>query len=155
VLYAVKDLIGEQALNNALREFARERGGPRGYPTTAQLIAKLPRHPLIEEWMNDVVSYDMKVESANARRLPDGRYEVKMRVSAMKQREGGPKLPLAESIDVGVFSGEELFHVAKHPLHDGVNDISVIVAKEPSYAAVDPYVTRIDRNRFDNGRDIQ
>jgi ABC-type transport system involved in multi-copper enzyme maturation permease subunit len=151
VMYAIRDLIGEEALNGALRAFAREQGGPRHHPTTADLLRTLPRHPLIAEWMNDVVLYDLKLESAGVRRLGDGRYEVRMRVLASKQREGGPMLPLRESIDVGVFSRENMpLLVAKRELHDGVNDVTVVVAQEPAFAAVDPYVTRIDRNRFDN-----
>jgi len=153
VMYAIKDLIGEKVLNDALRTFVREYGGPHGDPKMADLLQKLPRHPLIEEWMNDVVLYDLKLESANARKLPDGRYEVKMRINATKQREAGPKIPMRESIDIGMFSQKNApLYVAKHPLHDGVNDVTVIVAKEPAFAAVDPYVTRIDRNRFDNGK---
>ncbi|HEV7242178.1 MAG TPA: M1 family aminopeptidase [Thermoanaerobaculia bacterium] len=156
VMYAIKDLIGEKAVNDALRTFVREQGGPHRNPTMTGLLQTLPRHPLIDEWMNDVVLYDLELESANARKLADGRYEVKMRVSATKQREAGPKLPLRESIDIGMFSEENIpLYVAKHPLKDGLNEVTVIVAKEPAFAAVDPYVTRIDRNRFDNGRDVE
>ena len=103
VLYAIRDLIGEAQLNAALRDFAREHSGPHRGPTTADLMRKLPRHPLINEWMNDVVLYDLKLESADMRKLGDGRYEVKVRITAAKQREGGASLPLRESIDVGLF----------------------------------------------------
>ena len=155
VMYAIKDLLGEKAVNDALRTFVHEQGGPHRNPTMVGLLQTLPHHPLIEEWMNDVVLYDLKLESANARKLPDGRYEVRLRISAAKQREAGPKLPMRESIDIGLFAQENApFHVAKHPLRDGVNEVTMIVAKAPSFASVDPYVTRIDRNRFDNGKDF-
>ncbi|HEX6099411.1 MAG TPA: M1 family aminopeptidase [Thermoanaerobaculia bacterium] len=151
VLYAIRDLIGEERLNAALRDFAREHSGPHRGPTTADLLRKLPRHPLIDEWMNDVVLYDLKLDSAKTRKLADGRYEVTMRIAAAKQREGGGPLPLRESIDVGLFSRENTpLAVTKHALRDGGNDVTMVVAHEPAFAAVDPYVTRIDRNRFDN-----
>ncbi|HET8774138.1 MAG TPA: M1 family aminopeptidase [Thermoanaerobaculia bacterium] len=151
VLSAIRDLIGEAQLNAALRDFARDSSGPHRGPTTADLLRKLPRHPLINEWMNDVVLYDLKLESADLRKRADGKYEVKMRITAGKQREGGPSLPLRESIDVGLFSEENTpLVVAKQALHDGANDVTLVVAQEPAFAAVDPYVTRIDRNRFDN-----
>ncbi len=151
VMYAIRDLVGEQALNAALREFVRDHGGPHRGPTTADLLRKLPRHPLIDEWMNEVVLYDLKLDSADARRLADGRYEVKIRITAAKQREGGSSLPLRESIDVGLFSQEnEPLLVAKQALRDGTNDVTLVVNEAPAFASVDPYVTRIDRNRFDN-----
>ncbi|MGZ5450954.1 MAG: ABC transporter permease/M1 family aminopeptidase [Thermoanaerobaculia bacterium] len=151
VMYAIRDLVGEQALNAALREFVRDHGGPHRGPTTADLLRKLPRHALIDEWMNDVVLYDLRLDSASMRKLADGRYEVKLRITAAKRREGGTSLPLDESIDVGLFSPDnEPMLVAKQPLRDGANDVTLVVAQEPAFAAVDPYVTRIDRNRFDN-----
>ncbi|MGZ5434010.1 MAG: M1 family metallopeptidase, partial [Thermoanaerobaculia bacterium] len=153
VMYAIRDLVGEQALNAALREFVRDHGGPHRGPTTADLLRKLPRHALIDEWMNDVVLYDLRLDSASMRKLADGRYEVKLRITAAKRREGGTSLPLDESIDVGLFSPDnEPMLVAKQPLRDGANDVTLVVAQEPAFAAVDPYVTRIDRNRFDNTR---
>jgi len=153
VMYAIRDLIGAEALNAALRDFAREHGGPHGKPTAADLLRRLPRHPLIHEWMNDVVLYDLKLDTANVRRLSDGRYEVKLRITTAKQREGGARLPLSETIDVGLFDAEDKpLVVAKHALHDGANDVTLIAAQEPAFAEVDPYVTRIDRNRADNSK---
>jgi hypothetical protein len=148
VMYAIRDLIGEDALNGALRDFAREHGGPHRHPTTADLQRELPRHPLIHEWLNDVVLYDLKLESARVKGQ-----QVTLRVIAGKQREGGPELPLRESIDIGLFSSENKpLAVQKHELRDGVNDVTLTVPRGAAFAIVDPYVTRIDRNRFDNSR---
>ena len=63
---------------------------------------------------------------------------------------------MREAIDVGVFdaAGEPL-HLARHELRDGAQEIRVVVAKEALRAAVDPYITRIDRNRFDNSRRVE
>jgi hypothetical protein len=35
-------------------------------------------------------------------------------------------------------------------MHAGTNDVAMIVSGEPTTAAVDPNVYRLDRNRFDN-----
>ena len=154
VMYAIRDLIGEETLNAALRDFVRDHGGPHRGPTTADLLRKLPSHPLIDEWMNDVVLYDLRLDSATMRRV-SGRYEVKLRITAGKQREGGAKLPLREHIAVGLFSNEhEPLLVARQRLRDGANEVTLVVDREPAFATVDPYITRIDRNRFDNTADI-
>lgn len=161
VMYALRDLLGEAAVNAALRNMLREHGGPGGRPTTTHLVQQLRavsnanHHPLIDQWMNDVVLYDLKLESAASRKRTDGRYDVTLRVSAAKQRDNGQSLPFAEEIEIGLFSADDKpLHLAKHPLRAGVQEIAVIVDREPAFAAVDPYVTRIDGNRFDNGRAV-
>lgn len=158
VLYGLKDLLGESAVNTALRNFLREQGGPQRKPTTTQLVQHLHavatqpmQHTLIEEWLNGVTLYDFKLDSATARRRADGRFDVTLRVTAAKTTDDDTPLPLSEPIEIGVFAGEEALHLAKHPLRQGTQEIRLVVAKAPNYAAVDPYVTRIDRNRFDNG----
>jgi ABC-2 type transport system permease protein len=109
---------------------------------------------LIDDWLNGVVLYDLKLESVTSHRLADGRYEVRMHVSAAKESHDKP-VPMRENIDVGVFTADDkTLHLAKHALHDGVQDITVIVNGEPAFVAVDPYLTRIDRNRFDNGKRV-
>jgi ABC-2 type transport system permease protein len=162
VLYALKDLIGENAVNGALRNLLHEKGGPHGRPTSADLlrhlhaVARPAQHALIDEWLNDVVFYDFSVDSARARPLANGKYEVTMRVTAAKHRANEQALPLRESIDIGLFSADDkTLYLKKHELHDGAQDITVVVDKEPLFATVDPYVCRIDRNRFDNSRRVE
>lgn len=43
---------------------------------------------------------------------------------------------------------------SSYSLHSGANAITVVVDEQPSYAAIDPYITRIDRNRFDNMKPV-
>ncbi|HEX2122157.1 MAG TPA: M1 family aminopeptidase, partial [Thermoanaerobaculia bacterium] len=164
VMYALKDLLGERAVNAALRDLLREHGGPRGRPTTAHLVQHLransapDHHPLIDQWLNDVVLYDLKLASATSRKRADGRYDVTIRVAAAKHRESGADrtpLPLAEEIELGLFSADDTpLHVAKHRIRGGVQEITLVAGRAPAFAAVDPYVTRIDVNRFDNLRGI-
>jgi hypothetical protein len=150
VMYALRDLLGETELNTALANLVREQSGPGRAPTSAHLlqhilaVAPAQHHPLIRRWMNEVVLYDLRVESASSRALGDGQHEVTIRIHASP-------LPVPESIDVGVYSSDgRTLHLAKHVLRDGPNDIRLIVAASPESVAVDPYVLRIDRNRFDN-----
>jgi hypothetical protein len=156
VFYALKDLLGANAVNTALRELLRDR-----QPTAADLVRHLhavaapEQRALIDEWLNDVVLYDFTLESAALRRLADGHYEVRMRIHAIKEARD-QRVPMREAIEIGVFSADEkTLYLAKHALHDGMQEITVIVDREPLLAAVDPYVTRIDRNRFDNSKRLQ
>jgi hypothetical protein len=149
VMYALKDLLGEAKLNLALHDLMQERGGPNGGATTADLlrhlyaVAKPEQRPFIDRWMNEVVVYDFKVASSESRRLPDGRYAVELRVDA--------DMPAQEQIEIGIFDADNAaLHLAKHSMHRGVQEFDIIVDREPKSAAVDPYILRIDANRFDN-----
>ncbi|HET7433958.1 MAG TPA: M1 family aminopeptidase [Thermoanaerobaculia bacterium] len=155
VMFAIKDLIGEEAVNAALRALLAERGGPNRQPTVADFVRHLPKHPLIDEWLNDVVLYDLKLDAARARRLPDGRYEVTLQIAASKSRDDGTVLPMREAIDVSITAADgSSLYLRKHELVSGPQQLAVIVDREPAHAELDPYVTRIDRNRFDQQRRV-
>ena len=162
VMNALKDLLGETAVNTALRNLLNEQAGADRNPTTdhflrhLRAVAQPEQQALIDEWMNDVVLYDFTLQSASTRPLPNGRYEVNLRIAATKQRANDENVPMRERIDIGVFSADDkALHLEKHELHSGTQDISIIVDQEPLSAAVDPYVCRIDRNRFDNSRRVE
>ncbi len=162
VMYALKDLLGEQAVNTALRNLLIEHAGPGRNPTTAHLMQQLhavaspAQHTIIDQWMTDVVLYDFKLESALSRPLPNGRHEVRLRIHAAKQRADDQPLPMQEMIDIGIFSDDDKpLHLAKHALHEGRQEITLVVDQAPQNAAVDPYLCRIDRNRFDNSKRIE
>jgi ABC-type transport system involved in multi-copper enzyme maturation permease subunit len=163
VMNALKELLGEETLNRALRSFVAARSGPARQPKIDDLlqsieaVTPLENRALVNEWTRDVILYDLTMTSANTRRLADGRFEVTMQVNAQKSRADEHEIPINESIEVGIFttdpddaSANDVLHLAAHPLHNGANTITVIVDKQPSFAAIDPYITRLDRNRFDN-----
>lgn len=162
VMNAIEDLLGEAALNRALRAFMADQGGPGHTPTITQLIDHLraaatpAQQALIDEWMNEVVLYDLRVESARSRPLGDGRFEVTMEVRAKKEP------PLNEDLEIALFklhpdrtdANDNVIYAGKHAIHDGANTISLIVDHQPGVAAIDPYILHIDRDRFDNFKDV-
>jgi ABC-2 type transport system permease protein len=151
VMNGLKDLLGADKVNAALRNLLREHGGPSRRPTTAHLIEQLhavappPDHALIDEWMNEVVLYDLKLDEATAIDLGKSVYAVTLTVTASKQRATGEALPMNETIAIAV--GE---NVTKHALRSGTQQIRVTTVGKPVFATVDPNLTRVDRNRFDN-----
>jgi ABC-2 type transport system permease protein len=167
VMNALKELLGEATLNRALRAFVAAQGGPAHQPKIDDLLHEIEgvtppeNRALVNEWTRDVILYDLTLTSASSRRLPHGRFEVTMQVTVHKSRADEHELPINESIELGIFatdpddaSANDILHLAAHPLHSGANTITIIVDKQPSYAAIDPYITRIDRNRFDNVKPV-
>ncbi|HEY0095518.1 MAG TPA: M1 family aminopeptidase, partial [Archangium sp.] len=164
VLSALGNLLGEETMNRALREFLREEGGPGGNATTRELLAHLraaapaQTHPLLRDWLEDITLYDLRAESAHLRPLADGRYEVTLRITAGKSHADGSgneaPVELHEPIEVGLFGEEHVLSVQRHELHSGLNTLSLVLDERPVSVVVDPYLTRIDRNRFDNERGL-
>jgi hypothetical protein len=163
VMNGLKELLGEDTLNRALRGFVASQAGPAHQPKIDDLLRAIegvtpPEHrALVNEWTRDVFLYDLTLTSVSSHQLSDGRFEVTVQVNVHKSRSDEHELPVDEPIEIGVFSADpdiasanEILHLAAHPLHSGANTITVIVDKPPAFAAIDPYITRIDRNRFDN-----
>jgi ABC-2 type transport system permease protein len=157
VLFAIRDLLGPEAMERAIRATIEERR-----PTSVDLlrhlkkVANTEQGALIDQWTREVVLYDFRIDAAQARRRADGRYEVVVRIDAGKSRTDrrGADRPLAldEPIEVAVASDAKVLHSRKHRLRRGINEIELVVDAPPSSVAVDPWVTRIDRNPADNGK---
>ncbi len=67
--------------------------------------------------------------------------------------------PLDEEVDVGVFSAEpgkrgyaarDVLLLQRQRIRSGTQKITVTVDREPSFAGIDPFNKRIDRNSDDN-----
>ncbi|HVG44370.1 MAG TPA: M1 family aminopeptidase, partial [Longimicrobium sp.] len=113
-MYALRDYIGEARVNTALKNFLDEwkfRGPP--YPTSRDLLVHLRAATpdslgyLIDDLFQRVTLYDNAAERATSRRLPDGRYQVDVRVRARKVRADSlgteTEVPLDDRIEIGVF----------------------------------------------------
>jgi ABC-2 type transport system permease protein len=95
-------------------------------------------------------------------RRPDGKYKVTLEVQARKMQADGngaeTPMPLADYIEIGVFSGkkdeEKPLHLKKQKLTDEHKTFVVIVDQQPTLAGIDPYNKRIDRNADDNMIDV-
>ena len=162
VTYAIRDLVGDEAMHAALGALVARHRGPGGRATTLDLLDELRRvsseraYALVEEWMKEMVLYDLEVSSAAVARRDDGRYEVTVRVAASKSVADGEgnERPrgLAEAVDVAVYAaGDELLALERRELRTGENALTFVVDRPPVFVAVDPYLSRIDRDRFDNG----
>lgn len=170
VMYLLQDRIGEAAVNRALKRLLQAyafKGPP--YPRSLDLIALLreeagPQHQdLITDLFEKITLFDVKVKKASAMPAPGGGYDVSLEIEAKKlyaDGEGDEKeAPLSDIFDIGVFTsepGDKAFAKANvllfepRPISSGTQTIRLHTATLPSYAGVDPYNKRIDRNSNDN-----
>ena len=169
-LYALKDQIGADNVNAALRSLLAEyafKSAP--YPNSTDLIRRFrevagPEHQqLITDLFENITLYDVKVLEAGAKPRPDGRWDVTLEVDARKVYADGKgaetEAPLTEAFDVGVFTVEpgrkdydakSVIAVERRPIRSGRQTITMVVDREPKVAGVDPFNKRIDRNSDDN-----
>ena len=169
VFYRLREDMGEEALNRALRKFLAAKAFQRPpYTTSLELInfiraeAAPDQQQLITDLFEKITFYDDRMLAATARRRSDGKYEVTMKIQAAKLyadgagRESPGKLD--EWMDVGVFgkeagdagSGPEVLYLQRHHITSEHPVITVVVDGAPAEAGIDPYNKLIDRVPSDN-----
>jgi ABC-2 type transport system permease protein len=167
-LYTLREHIGVEAVNGALRRFLEKyrRSGPP-YATSLDLYAELRAvtppalHDLLTDLFETITLWDVKTQSAAARRLPDGKYEVTLEVVAQKLRADGvgfeTATPMNDLLEVGVFAPgkDDPIYLTPHRIHSGKQTIRIIVPQQPSRAGVDPLRKLIEREREDNVVDVE
>jgi ABC-type transport system involved in multi-copper enzyme maturation permease subunit len=172
VMYALKDLIGEDKVNLALRNFLSKwafESAP--FPTSQDLVNEfralaLPEHQqAITDWFEKITLYDLRVTGATVAPAGDG-YDVTLDISAEQSEATGQgeesAVPLSAYLDVGVFpaAGGDLgdndlpppLYFEKHLITSGEQTITVHVAEQPARVGLDPYNKMVDRNPDDNLR---
>jgi ABC-2 type transport system permease protein len=162
-MYALRDYVGEQAVNRALRAFLDEqrlKGPP--YPTSLDLLRHLRAavpdslRGVVRDLFERVTLWDNRAVSATARPVFGGRWEVELTVRSSKLRADslGNETRLEEPtwIDVGVFAADstEPVYLRKHRILPGERTVRVTVSQWPQRAGIDPLNKLIDRKRDDN-----
>jgi ABC-type transport system involved in multi-copper enzyme maturation permease subunit len=168
-MYALRDVLGAERVNHALKRFIEEYGNrPPPNPTTRELIAEFravadeEHQALITDWFERITLYDVAVTSAVSRAAGDG-YEVTIEIAARQLDIDGAgvetEVPLSAPFDVAVFAPgadatAEPLYLAKHWLDSGAQRVVVRVPARAGRVAVDPYGLMLDRRAQDNVRDL-
>jgi hypothetical protein len=161
-MYLLQDLLGEDAVNGALRQLLAEhafRGPP--YPNVTTLVEKLralappDKAYLIEDLFESIVLYENHADSASARRRADGKYEVTIRATAGKVRAGElgeeREVPLKDYIEFGVDDDKGNPLARERRLVDRrAQTVTLVVDGRPARAGIDPDNKLIDRKPTDN-----
>ncbi|HEY0154909.1 MAG TPA: M1 family aminopeptidase, partial [Longimicrobium sp.] len=158
VMNGLRELLGEDAMNGALRRLVADHGGARSRPRVRDLVRLLQdgagpeRSALVGEWLEEVVMYDLSVDSARYRPIGGGRYEVTAVVRAGKRAlHGGAEMPLDEALELAVAPLDGgAAAVFRHRLRSGRNVVRLVVRGRHGEVTVDPHVLRVDVNRRDN-----
>lgn len=174
VMYLLRDQIGEDAVNRALRRLLAQyafKSAP--YPRSIDLVAALraeapaDKQALITDLFEKITLYDLKTTGATARRRADGRWDVTVTVETRKLYADGTgeetEAPLNEAFDIGLFAAEpgkprfdegDVILLERRRLTGGAQTLRFITTRKPAFAGVDPYNKWIDRSSDDNVRAV-
>jgi hypothetical protein len=175
VLYGLKDLIGEENLNSALREFhdayVFKKEPP--YPGATELYGYLKKHVpdsiryyLTDTW-EKITFYENRIIEAKSVRIDsNNHYRVTIKLSTGKvyaddKGNDQPASTMSDYIDIAVFAADtkykegmiykpNLLYLQKHKLSAGEHTIDVIVTGTPVNVGIDPFLKLIDRIPVDN-----
>jgi ABC-2 type transport system permease protein len=166
VMYALRDAIGEERVNAALRKFlaAHAFSGPP-YTTGGELVkffrAEAPpeAQELITDLFERITLFDNQARTATMQKRADGKYVVKLTVTSSKLRgddKGEEKtVALNDLIDIGVLGEKDkILFLEKRRLTKPTETFEMIVNEKPVKAGIDPLNKLIDRNPKDNVKSV-
>jgi ABC-type transport system involved in multi-copper enzyme maturation permease subunit len=173
IFYRLRDEIGEEALNRALKRFLQDKGYQESpFTTSAELLdyiraeAPAAKHALIADMFEKIVFYDNRVLEAHAKKRADGQWDVTMKLHLAKMEADGKgkETPRAydEPVEIGVFArakgakeADERVLLLEKRVLTGENPVVTVTLKEqPFEVGVDPYNKMIDRVSRDNRKEV-
>jgi ABC-2 type transport system permease protein len=173
VMYYLKEMIGEEAINRALRRLLARfayKGPP--YPTSHDLVEELraetPAHLryLVKDLFEDITLFAGRTLTATAKKTTASQYQVAIEVEAKKLKadaEGNEsEVPLNDWIEIGAFAKPEKDKKFGRTLYrrrvlmtQSKNRYTFQVNEEPAEAGIDPFAMLVDRVPKDNMKKVE
>jgi len=168
VMYYLRQMIGEDAINRALRKVLAEyRYQQPPYPTSWALVNALkeetpPQYQyLLKDLFEDITLFSNRATSAKAKKRADGKYDVTVEVETHKYKADAKgaetEVPVDDWIEVGALAAPEKGkHYGKVLTRQMVHmtgktgTYSFVTASLPDKAGIDPLLLLVDRIPDDN-----
>lgn len=172
VIYGVKELIGERALNQALRTYFAKWAFAKGsYPTSLDLLELIRAHTpqqyqqTLTDYFQRILIHDLSVSDARVEPMPDGRFKViaTIRTRKMERTAEGSEQSVAihEPLQIVVVDEEinrsdrynaKWLAAQRRWIDAEQTQVEFVVNEKPAAVVVDPYHNFIERNLDDNVR---
>lgn len=124
VMLSLKDLIGEEKVNQVLKNLVKEHKNKTEFSGTSldfleEVYKVTPQkyHSLVDDWFKKRIIYDLKIENVTSKKLENdtrGKYEVTLQIKAKRfetleneidsKNEKMVSIPINEPISIGLFS---------------------------------------------------
>ncbi|MCE7992275.1 MAG: hypothetical protein HEP71_09855 [Roseivirga sp.] len=168
ILYALQDYIGEDRVNNAMRNFLEEFRYSTPYPTSLDFLKHLePEVPdslqyLLTDWFKEITLYDNRLKEARVKTLENGKFRVTLDIEAYKIKADTigteVQVQVNDWIDIGLYADadESELIFEKRVKFDGKDiQLSFDVDQQPVKAAIDPRRILIERIYSDNVKRVE
>jgi ABC-2 type transport system permease protein len=172
VMYYLKEMIGEEAVNRALRKvIAQYAYAQPPYPTSYALVDALreqtpPQYQyLLKDLFEDITLFSNRTLSAAATRRSDGKYDLAIEVESKKfkadEKGNETEVPVNDWIEIGAFAkpekgkqyGKTLYR-ERLLMTGGKSTHHFTVNEFPEKAGIDPFLLLIDRVPDDNTKNV-
>jgi aminopeptidase N len=171
VMYALQDYLGEDVVNNAIREYRDKVAYQRApFTNSLEFLSYIRKHTpdsmqyLVTDMFEKITLYENKVDSASYRKLPNGQYRVQFTVNTKKLYADSlgnetQDMKARDLIDVAVITRKKgkdgqysdvPMIMQKRRLSPGLNRIEFTVPEKPDRVGIDPFNKLVDRNPDDN-----
>lgn len=170
-MYALREYIGEEQMNMALRKLLYKfRSGEPPYATSQDLYSEVRAvtpdslQYLLKDLFETNTFWDLAARRAAARKTNKGNWQLTLDVTAKKSKvdPAGAEtaLPMNDLIEIGVFAhGKEgrrtPLYLKKHRIRTGSNRIIINVAARPAEAGIDPRHLLVDTDMVDNVGEVK
>jgi ABC-2 type transport system permease protein len=171
-LYDMKEMIGEDAVNRALRKLIHQYAyaGPP-YPTSYALVDALREETpanleyLIKDLFEDITLFSNRTVEAMAVERADEKYDVTLTVETRKFKADAKgnetEVPVDDWIDIGAFAkptsgkkyGDTLYRERMH-ITKRDSTFTFVTSQLPEKAGIDPFALLIDRIPDDNMKEV-
>ncbi len=167
-MYYLKEMIGEEAVNRALRKVIEKYAyAEPPYPTAHVLVDALREETpenlryLIKDLFEDMTLFGNRTLEAKAAKRPDGKFDVTINVETKKfkadDKGNEVEVAVADYIDIGAFAkpekdkkyGKTLYR-QRLLMKSGQAQYKFVTDELPEKAGIDPFRMLVDRVPDDN-----
>ncbi|MCC7429601.1 ABC transporter permease subunit [bacterium] len=167
VMYALRDYVGEDSLNSALRSYLKATSFQNPpYTNSLEFFSYVEKAVpdslkyLLGDLFQTITLFENKTTKAVCSKTADGRFLVKLEIETKKLRasEKGveTEIPIDDYVDIGILGeNDKELYLLKHKINKQKIEFEIVVGELPKKAGIDPYVKLVDRNSDDNLKNVE
>jgi aminopeptidase N len=172
VMYYLREMIGEENVNAALRKLIADHGYKEPpYPTSHAAVDAFTEHTpdslqyIITDLFREITLFSNRTTDVTSKELAGGRYEVTVDYESHKYRADSlgkeTEIDVNDWIEIGVYAdpgdkdrlGKKLYS-GLHRISNNEGSIKVLVAEKPYQAGIDPRNLLVDLVGDDNVKKV-
>lgn len=169
IMYALRDYLGEDTLNAALKKFIRKTAFQNPpYTTTIEFVNAIREVTpdslkyIIVDMFESITLYENYVRKLSVNKVANGKYKVSITVGCAKFKADSlgkqKRVGVNDYVDIGIFgegkkngkTNELELMLVKVKMDKAEKTFEFYLDKEPIKAGIDPYLKLIDRNPENN-----